>query len=342
MSLLPSSPDVSPDSDPRLVGLDSEEADELMAALSSETARELLSALHEDPAPPGELADRVDTSLQNAQYHLEKLENAGAIEVVGTAYSEKGREMAVYGPADSPLVIYAGEQERASGLRAALSRLFGGVLALVVGSLAIQELFGQSILRSAREDAGTGGGDAATASPAPDGDDDGAVADNGNGTGDGNGNGAAGDDGADGEANVTDQTTGEPAGTATEEDVGIATNGSDGTATPTEGATGTPESAATKSRAADGTPTETPEPTGTPMETPKPAATEAEQPVTDAPTPTETPFATESGGGGPLDVLDGLLDGLLAGGLPPGLAFFIGGLTVLSVVVVMTYLRAQP
>ena len=115
MSLLPSSPDVSPDSDPRLVGLDSDEADELMAALSSETARRLLAELHEDPAPPGELADRVDTSLQNAQYHLEKLEGAGAIEGVGTAYSEKGREMTVYGPADSPLVIYAGEQERASG-----------------------------------------------------------------------------------------------------------------------------------------------------------------------------------------------------------------------------------
>ena len=136
MSLLPSSPDVSPDSDPRLVGLDSEEADELMAALSSETARRLLAELHEDPAPPGELADRVDTSLQNAQYHLEKLESAGAIEDIGTAYSEKGREMTVYGPADSPLVIYAGEQERASGLRAALSRLFGGVLALAVASLA--------------------------------------------------------------------------------------------------------------------------------------------------------------------------------------------------------------
>ncbi|PSQ11725.1 ArsR family transcriptional regulator, partial [Halobacteriales archaeon QS_7_69_60] len=157
MSLLPSSPDVSPDSDPRLVGLDSDEAGELMAALSSETARRLLAELHEDPAPPGELADRVGTSLQNAQYHLEKLENAGAVEIVGTAYSEKGREMAVYGPADSPLVIYAGEQERASGLRAALSRLFAGLLALAVGSVAIQELFGRSLLGGAGS-GGAGGG----------------------------------------------------------------------------------------------------------------------------------------------------------------------------------------
>ena len=146
MSLLPSSPDLSPESEPRVVGLDSEEADELMAALSSETARRILSALHEEPAPPGELADRVDTSLQNAQYHLERLEGAGAIEVVGTAYSEKGREMSVYGPADSPLVIFAGEKERVSGLKAAVSRLFAGFLVLGVASALVQAVFGDELL----------------------------------------------------------------------------------------------------------------------------------------------------------------------------------------------------
>ncbi|PSQ41595.1 ArsR family transcriptional regulator [Halobacteriales archaeon SW_5_68_122] len=233
MSLLPSSPDVSPDSDPRLVGLDSEEADELMAALSSETARRLLAELHEDPAPPGELADRVDTSLQNAQYHLEKLESAGAIEDVGTAYSKKGREMTVYGPADSPLVIYAGEQERASGLRAALSRLFGGVLALAVASLAIQELFGRSIFRAARDDAGPQGAppsETPTATPAAaptSGGDDGAEtsdSDDGAETGDGNG-----DDGG-----LDAKSTEEPTGT---EEVNVSQQ--DGTATPEPGATGT-------------------------------------------------------------------------------------------------------
>ncbi|WP_254839670.1 ArsR/SmtB family transcription factor [Natronomonas marina] len=309
MSLLPSSPDVSPDSDPRLVGLDSEEADELMAALSSETARRLLAELHDEPAPPGELADRVDTSLQNAQYHLEKLENAGAIEDVGTAYSEKGREMTVYGPADSPLVIYAGEQERASGLRAALSRLFGGVLALVVGSLAVQELFGRSLLSDL---AGTGSGAG----------------------GDPNG-GAGGDDGDTGfDANAT-----EDGGTPTDE-VGISVNDDAGTATPE----GTPAGG----NGGDGRATETPleEETAVPTDEPR-IATETEAVERQAGTPTEAPAATETaaaqdGGAGPLDFLDGLLDGLIAGGLPPGLAFFVGGFTVLSVVVVMTYLRAQP
>lgn len=153
MSLLPSRPEITDDGEPRVVGLDSDEADDLMAALSSETARRVLSELHEEPAPPGELADRVDTSLQNAQYHLGKLEDAGAIEVVGTAYSEKGREMSVYGPADSPLVILAGEKERAAGLKSAIAQLFAGFLALGVVSVAIEALFGEGFLDETVEEA---------------------------------------------------------------------------------------------------------------------------------------------------------------------------------------------
>jgi DNA-binding transcriptional ArsR family regulator len=143
MSLLPSKPDTAAaeDAEPRVVGVESDDADDLLSALSSETARRLLGELHESPAPPAELAERVDTSLQNAQYHLENLEEAGAVEVVDTAYSQKGREMDVYAPADQPLVIFAGDQEESTSIRTALSRLLGAVgllavVSLVVGTLA--------------------------------------------------------------------------------------------------------------------------------------------------------------------------------------------------------------
>jgi len=159
MSLLPSQPDTSaadPDAEPRVIGVDSDDADDVISALSSETARKLLAELHEEPAPPSKLADRVDTSLQNAQYHLEKLQTAGAVSVVDTAYSAKGREMDVYAPADEPLVIFAGDQEKSNGLKAALSRFIGGFGALAVGSLAIQQLYGSSGGQS-NEPAATGG-----------------------------------------------------------------------------------------------------------------------------------------------------------------------------------------
>ena len=269
MSLLPSSPDVSSGGDPRVVDLDSEAADELMAALSSSTARRILAALHEDPAPPSELADRVDTSLQNAQYHLENLEDAGAIEVVGTAYSEKGREMSIYGPADSPLVIVAGEQERAAGLRSALSRLFAGFLALGVGGAVIQALFGGD---DAAPPVGSGADPGSAAPPEP-------------------------------KATPAPEPT--PGG-----DVGAFDAPVD---------------------------TPTPEPESTPAPRLTPEA--AEEPV---PEPTATPVPElEDAAAEGADGLSAILEGLVAGGMSPGLAFFLGGAVVLTVVVGVAYLRAR-
>ena len=158
-NLLPSTSDSAPatDATPRIVGLNSEDADDLLSALSSETARKLLAALHEEPATPSRVADRIDTSLQNVQYHLEKLENAEAIEVVDTVYSEKGREMNVYAPTDQPLVVFAGSEETSSGLRTALSRLLGGLGVLAAGALVVQSTFGTGGL------GGLFGGDGGTA-----------------------------------------------------------------------------------------------------------------------------------------------------------------------------------
>jgi len=170
--LLPSGSEESPDleSDPRVIGLDSEDADDLLDAMSAETARQLLSVLHETPATPSELADTVDTSIQNAQYHLENLQEAGAIEVVDTVYSEKGREMNVYGPADRPLVVVAGDDE-AGGIRAALASLLAGIGLLGVVGAAINAVAGHGFLGTESptggEDgaAGVGAMDAATRTP---------------------------------------------------------------------------------------------------------------------------------------------------------------------------------
>ncbi|MFC6730717.1 ArsR/SmtB family transcription factor, partial [Natronoarchaeum mannanilyticum] len=156
--LLPSSPDTSAadGGDPRVVGLDSDDADDVLAALSSGTARELLSALHDDPGTPSELADRVDTSLQNTQYHLENLADADVIRVADTIYSEKGREMKVYAPTDQPLVVFAGDDEKETGLRAALSRLLGGIGAVAGASLLVQYLAPETATSGGATDGGTG------------------------------------------------------------------------------------------------------------------------------------------------------------------------------------------
>lgn len=139
LPFLPDTADAGGD-EPRVVGMDSEAADDLIAALSSRTARRILTALHEEPVTPSALADRVDTSLQNVQYHLGRLEDAGAVEVADTAYSEKGREMRVYAPADRALIVVAGGEEERTGIRAAVARLLGALGALLLGSVLVQLL----------------------------------------------------------------------------------------------------------------------------------------------------------------------------------------------------------
>src|SRR6056297_390942 len=141
--LLPSSSDADPtqDGNPRVLGVDSEDADDLLGALSSGTARTLLSELHDDPATPSQLSDRVDTSLQNVQYHLGNLEEADLVQPVDTIYSEKGREMTVYAPTDQPLVLFAGREEETTGLKDALSRLLGVTVLLGAISAAVQYAF---------------------------------------------------------------------------------------------------------------------------------------------------------------------------------------------------------
>src|SRR6056297_3206614 len=122
--LLPSSPDPSAGDggEPKVVGVDSDDADDLLSALQSETARDLLAELYDDPATPSSLAEEADTSIQNVRYHLERLADADLVEVADTVYSEKGREMKVYAPAAKPLVVFAGgDDDDAPGLESALS-----------------------------------------------------------------------------------------------------------------------------------------------------------------------------------------------------------------------------
>lgn len=116
--------------EPRLVELDEEVADEVFEALSSRTTRKIFLALHDQPQTASDLADVTDTSVQNVQYHLEKLTGANLVEVVDTWYSERGSEMKVYAPEDESLVLFAG-RDKQSTFRKLFDR-FVGIFALLL------------------------------------------------------------------------------------------------------------------------------------------------------------------------------------------------------------------
>ncbi|RDI70604.1 ArsR/SmtB family transcription factor [Halopelagius longus] len=120
---LPSDIDVSnEDGNLRVLWLDDDEAERLICCLSSETARSTLAALQRNPATASELADSVDTSLQNVRHHLDNLRDANLVRVADTCYSVKGREMKVYAPTDDAFVVCVGGADDKSPLLDRLDR----------------------------------------------------------------------------------------------------------------------------------------------------------------------------------------------------------------------------
>ncbi|WP_148413693.1 winged helix-turn-helix domain-containing protein [Haloferax sp. KTX1] len=324
--LIPSSPGDSDDDrgdrDPRVIGLDSDEADDLLGAISSSTARSVLASLHESPATPSDLATEVDTSLQNVQYHLGNLSEAGLIEVADTRYSEKGREMKVYTPADRALVVVAGREDETKGLKGALTRLIGGVGVLGIGAAVVNRLARAGSILPFGLGSSAGGADGAGGSEA----------------------GQSGGSGADLNAtHQADSATTTAAAERTPTATRTATETATGTATTADGGG---FSIAEATTTADST-SQTAEATRTAVES-TPTVTEAARTATEtaAATPTQTPIpdattaqtATEaavqltsaSGSNG--------LAGAI-GSLSPGTLFFLGGVTVLLAWVAVGVLR---
>lgn len=328
--LLPfqSDTDVPEDRSPRVVDLDGEDAEKVFGALSSDTARQIYTSLHDEPRTASDIADAVDSSIQNVRYHLDSLADAGLVEVVDTWYSSRGNEMKVYAPKDGPLIV-SSDESRASRLRTALNRLVGGIGVLAAASLLIQygsrEFLsmlgsGDSAQPTSR-DGGAGGGDAGDAGDGGDGGDAGDVAaepeymqENASETE------AGGDDGG---VEIQDAET-------TSKDGGDATVSDGGTETVSE------QTVTEQARVEQTTREETVEEAaattrrGTETVAEDGGGADFTTEATETLTRTVTDTAAEGGG-----------SGLLEGGLPPGALFFLGGLVVLLVLVTYQY-RSAP
>lgn len=130
-SLLPLKPTPQTASDrslePKLVDFEDESAEQIISAVSSTTARRILNQIYAEPTTASEIATELNSSVQNISYHLDRLQDADLVAVVETWYSEQGREMDVYAPTNSALVLFAGAERTSPSLKTALSRVFGAV-----------------------------------------------------------------------------------------------------------------------------------------------------------------------------------------------------------------------
>jgi len=283
--------------EPRLVEIDEDTADEVFEALSSSTTRQIFLELHNAPQTASDLADVTETSVQNVQYHLTKLQDADLIEVVDTWYSERGSEMKVYAPQDESLVLFAGRDKQGT-LRSLLNRVVGVLTLLVPTSILAGWTAGQGSLGGLLG----GSGDAADA-------------------GDTGGNGgAAGDD--------TDANGGDTLETADRKGDDTAGAGDDGAATEEPQATEVEDADAEVTSVED-----TPEPEATPSG--EEVDLNAED-VTFSSNQTDPDVVADGGQQmTPQDAVDGATEAAdAAASVDPALAaavaFFLGGLLVFS------------
>ena len=80
-------------------------AQKIAKAMASPTAGDLFNTLSDGPLSATALAERTGFPLTTVKYHLNNLLDADLIEVVDTRWSEKGREMKIYGVKDQVVVL---------------------------------------------------------------------------------------------------------------------------------------------------------------------------------------------------------------------------------------------
>jgi DNA-binding transcriptional ArsR family regulator len=85
-----------PDRCTRTLSITASEIGPVLDAIGSETARNILDVIGSESRNTAEIAREVGTSLQNTRYHLDRLCDAGLVEVAGSRYSTKDVEMDVY------------------------------------------------------------------------------------------------------------------------------------------------------------------------------------------------------------------------------------------------------
>lgn len=132
-NLLPAPSEIAQPDRTVVLDLSSEEADEIFGALSSTTARSVLSTLHDEPQPASQLAESLDMTLQNVNYHIQRLRDADLIEVADIWYSDTGNEMKVYAPSKKAVMVLA-DQPTTRRLREMVVQVFS--FALLIGGAA--------------------------------------------------------------------------------------------------------------------------------------------------------------------------------------------------------------
>jgi DNA-binding transcriptional ArsR family regulator len=116
-----------------------EKAQKIAKAIASRTAGEILQLLKDGSHASTQIAEALKIPITTVQYHLENLVDAGIITVVERRWSQKGREVKVYGLRDQMLIVVP----HGGDLKGILLR-YGSLFAVVIVASIILALLGPS------------------------------------------------------------------------------------------------------------------------------------------------------------------------------------------------------
>ena len=116
-----------------------EKAQKIAKAIASKTAGEILQLLKDGGHASTQIAEALQIPITTVQYHLENLVDAGVVSVVERRWSQKGREVKVYGLRDQMLIVVP----RGGDLKGILLR-YGSLFAVMILASLVLALLGPS------------------------------------------------------------------------------------------------------------------------------------------------------------------------------------------------------
>ncbi|MCZ7355613.1 MAG: helix-turn-helix domain-containing protein [Candidatus Methanoperedens sp.] len=91
-----------------------DESKKITQVISNDTARQIIEMLADVPLSASDIGGRLNAPISTIMYNLENLESVGLIKVEKIKYSEKGREVKIYGPVRKLIVVVPEKTDKKS------------------------------------------------------------------------------------------------------------------------------------------------------------------------------------------------------------------------------------
>ena len=118
-----------------------EESKKITQVITNDTARQIIELLADHSMSVSDIAHKLDVPLTTIKYNIENLVDVGLAKVERIKYSEKGRQVKIYGPVRK-LIVVVPEKIDNTSIADVLKKYMGVVLAAVFASGIVEFLAG--------------------------------------------------------------------------------------------------------------------------------------------------------------------------------------------------------